>query len=55
MCLGWVVQVEVGAPDPASPDSGKLAVTVECSACASPDYEVPAYRVSVFCEKGCRR
>ena len=34
------VKVEVGSPDSSRPDCGRVQVTVECSACASPDYEV---------------
>lgn len=34
------VKVEVGVPDSSRPDCGRVQVTVECSACASPDYEV---------------
>lgn len=34
------VKVEVGTPDASKPDCGRVQVTVECSACASPEYEV---------------
>ena len=34
------VKVEVGVPDSSRPNCGRVSVTVECSACASPDYEV---------------
>jgi exosome complex component RRP42 len=33
------VKVEVGSPDPATPDQGHLHVSVECSPCASPTFE----------------
>ncbi|GAX79785.1 hypothetical protein CEUSTIGMA_g7225.t1 [Chlamydomonas eustigma] len=33
------VKVEVGRPDSGHPDVGRVHVTVECSSCASPDYE----------------
>jgi exosome complex RNA-binding protein Rrp42 (RNase PH superfamily) len=37
-CVG-TLQVEVGEPKPSKPDLGVLHVDVECSPCASPDYE----------------
>ena len=33
------LQVEVGSPDACLPDWGQLFCSVECSACASPEYE----------------
>ncbi|KAG1674611.1 hypothetical protein FOA52_001860 [Chlamydomonas sp. UWO 241] len=33
------VKVETGVPSASRPDEGRVSVTVECSACASPEYE----------------
>eukprot|EP00775_Hariotina_reticulata_P007955 gene7955-8153_t len=33
------VKVELGTPDSSSPDQGRVAVSVECSSCASPEFK----------------
>ncbi len=43
------VKVEVGTPDATAPECGRIAVTVECSSCASPDYEVRGICFNVTC------